>query len=29
VRFTPARKNGVAVKSQKLVELTYAPTGSF
>jgi len=27
VRFAPARKNGVAVKSQKLIELTYAPTG--
>ena len=26
VRFSPARKNGVAVKSQKLIELTYQPT---
>lgn len=29
VRFSPARKNGAAVKSQKLLELTYAPTGPF
>lgn len=27
VRFSPARKDGVAVKSQKLIELTYAPSG--
>jgi len=27
VRFSPARRNGIAVKSQKLIELTYAPTG--
>ena len=29
VRFSPARKNGAAVKSQKLIELTYGPTGVF
>ena len=29
VRFSPARRNGAAVKSQKLLELTYAPTGPF
>ena len=28
VRFSPARRNGVAVKSQKLIELNYAPSGS-
>jgi protein TonB len=28
VRFSPARKNGAAVKSQKLLELTYAPGGA-
>jgi protein TonB len=26
VRFFPARKNGVAVKSQKLIEVTFTPT---
>ena len=26
VRFSPARRNGVAVKSQKLIELTFTPT---
>jgi TonB family protein len=29
VRFSPARKNGAAVKSQKLIELAYNPTGIF
>jgi len=26
VRFSPARRNGIAVKSQKLIELTFTPT---